>query len=158
MPEAWYICPYDVFKHATRGRVERWPAVMKRYIPVGTGGENEFEAAEILNGYALVWVSATVAVMALIDVDPDFQIIPTPTVTVPKDQGDIGDLMLNLGYTQGEVDGTGWVSNAIFDTLTVAMNRYRARPGSNNEEVEIDPRYPGRQPPRKLAAHMRGRS
>ena len=155
MPVAWFICPMEALKHPTWQRVYRRCA-MCRHIPSLPDGEgSDWDEAEILGSHTIVWVDTSVAKMALIAADPDFLEVPTPNVTVPKDQGLITDKMIALGYTQGEIDATGWVSNDLFDLLTVAMNRYRAKPGTN-DEVEPNPDKPGRQPPRKLAAQIKG--
>ncbi len=155
MASAWFICPYDVFKSPVTKTAGRRCA-MHRYLHVLPDGEgSDWDEAETLDGHALVWVDTTAAKMALISADPDFLEVPTPDVTVAKDRGLITDKMIALGYTQGEIDATGWVSNALFDLLTVAMNRYRVRAGTD-DQVEPNPEKPGRQPPRKLASQIKG--
>ncbi len=154
MPEAWFICPYDLFKSFT-GTAGRQCAMHRHIHALPDGNGSDWDEAEILGGHTIVWVNTTASKMASIKADPDFLEVPTPNVTKAKDQGLITDKMIALGYTQGEIDATGWVSNTVFDLLTVAMNRYRVRAGTENE-VEIDPDKPGRQPPRKMATQIKG--
>lgn len=155
MPSAWFICPYDTYKSRITGTAGRRCA-MHRYLHALPDGEgSDWDEAETLSGHALVWVSTTAAKMALIEADADFLEIPTPSVTVAKDRGLITDKMIALGYTQGELDATGWASSAVFDLLTVGMTAYRVKQGTD-DEVEPNPDKPGRRPPRKLARQIKG--
>lgn len=157
MLEAWFICPYDIFStEHTKGAARR--CLMTRYIPALPDGEgSDWDEAEILGNHTLVWILVPDATMALIRADSDFTEIPLPNIPPGLARNTMRTFLVGLGYELDEVNGTDWDSVRIFDMLTIANNRYVKNP-SNSDELIPSTVRPGRQPPRKLASQITGRS
>ena len=156
--EAWYLCPYDVTHNVgtvelPQDRMERRCAIYRHIPGLPDGNGSDWDEAETLNGWCLVWVKAIAAVHAVIEADGDFEIVPIPTIPQSL-RGRIRSRLRAFGYTDAEINGTGWDSFAIMTLATSAATNYRRTPGGDT--IEEDPAKPGRQPPPKKASEIKG--
>ena len=122
MPVAWYVCPYDTVTSPTGG-VGRSSAI-RRYIPsVPNPDGSNWDEAEVVGNSVVVKVSALAAVHVTISADPDFLSIPTDMATVPAAlRVGIRTRLNTLGYTDTEINGTGWSVTQLLALLTTAAS------------------------------------
>ena len=114
----WYLCPYDITTVGTR--TFRTPAI-SRFIPsVPNADSANWDEAEILGNHVVVKVFAPDATHTLIQAEPDFFLIPVG-ISVPNPQRNAVRTKLNaLGYTDTEINGTGFVVTQLLALLTTA--------------------------------------
>ena len=147
MPFQWYLCPYDV--SMSGGRVIRRPAIA-RYIPsVPNADGSNWDEAETLDNHVIVKVLAPDPVHAVIQLDPDFFLIPSQ---IPLDlQAVVRIKLISLGYTTAEVDSTGFDSQQLLRLLTVAKSAVALNP--QRDGIVIG----GRELPSKQVADIEAR-
>lgn len=126
MSIAWYICPYDtVIRDEDEEGIIRRPG-MSRYIPrVPNADGADWYESEILGNHILVKVSAPTALHVAIQADSNFIEIP-----VGRDVSVGSRLALNvklktLGYTQQEIDDTGWETKELLELLLSVRSAVR---------------------------------
>lgn len=116
MSVLWYLCPYDI--SSASGRVTRRCA-MSRHIPSVPNADGAiWEEAEILGNHAAVKVSAPDAVHLTIQADVDFLLLPLDGTTPVPVRAVLRSKLNALGYTDVELDATGWTRRELLRAIT----------------------------------------
>ena len=127
MPIRWYVCPYDRVSRRDGGIGRR--CAMARHIPVIPNALGaRWREIEILGNHCIVKVDAPLALLTTISADSDFREIPVGT-TVPAGQRAAVQARLEaLGYTAGEITGTGWIVTALRTLIAGVRHEIQERP------------------------------
>jgi hypothetical protein len=153
MATSWYLCPYDSAKLGPR--LVRRPA-MHRYYPVIPNAEEVvWEEAETLGNHCIVKVIGPDSAHATIRADASFFEF-NPLSTIPSNRrNQVRNRLTSLGFTQAEVDATGFVITQLLALLTTAAaiigpdatgNAVEAKPGRKvapKTVAQIEANLPG---------------
>ena len=114
---AWVICPYDTSQRRGLGKFSRIPS-MRRYIRTSPRPDGAvWSEVEILGNHILVKVSAPTSLIDTIIADVDF--LEIPARIQGRVRSEIRTKLNTLGYSDAELDATGWDQSALLRHLAI---------------------------------------
>jgi hypothetical protein len=154
MATSWFLCPAVVIDFGTPVlRFRSFPKIQTEYYPVIPNPEGVvWEEAETLGHFFVVKVVGPDSELARLRSDSEFfELDPTEVITGGR-RNQVRNKFEQLGFTQAEVDATGYTVTGLLALLTTACAIVGRNAGNTGLEVK-----PGRRVSPKTAAQVEAR-